>query len=112
TGRLRDARLAAWGLLPDVEELRERGREIRQQTIADLDRYIDEFSRALEARGGHVHFAASADEATEAIREVCRGRAAKIVAKSKSMASEEIRLNEALEREGLRVVETDLGEYI
>src|SRR5205814_8196203 len=66
----------------------------------------------LEARGGHVHFAASADEATEAIREVCRGRAAKIVAKSKSMASEEIRLNEALEREGLRVVETDLGEYI
>jgi L-lactate utilization protein LutB len=58
TARLRDARLAAWGLLPDVEELRERGREIKQRTIDDLDRYLDEFSRALEARGGHVHFAA------------------------------------------------------
>jgi L-lactate dehydrogenase complex protein LldF len=112
TARLRDARLAAWGLLPDVEDLRERGREIRQQTIADLDRYLHEFSRALEARGGHVRFAATADEATAAIREICRERGAKVVAKGKSMASEEIRLNEALERDGLRVVETDLGEYI
>jgi L-lactate dehydrogenase complex protein LldF len=112
TARLRDARLAAWGLLPDVEELRERGRAIKQQTIDDLDRYLDEFSRALEARGGHVHLAATADEATAAIREICRARGAKLVAKAKSMASEEIRLNESLEREGLRVVETDLGEYI
>ena len=112
TGRLRDARLAAWGLLPDVEELRERGREIKQRTIDDLDRYLDEFSRALEARGGHVHFAATAGEAADTIRDICRRGEARLVAKSKSMASEEIRLNEALERDGLRVVETDLGEYI
>jgi L-lactate dehydrogenase complex protein LldF len=112
TARLRDARLAAWGLLPDVAELRERGREIRQQTIADLDRYVDEFSRALEQRGGQIHFAADAEEATAAIREICRARGAKLVAKGKSMASEEIGLNEALEQDGLRVVETDLGEYI
>jgi L-lactate dehydrogenase complex protein LldF len=112
TARLRDARLAAWGLLPDVEKLRERGREIRQQTIADLDWYLDEFSRALEERGGEVHFAADAEEATAAIREICRARGARMVAKGKSMASEEIGLNEALERDGLRVVETDLGEYI
>jgi L-lactate dehydrogenase complex protein LldF len=112
TARLRDARLAAWGLLPDVEELRERGREIRQQTIADLDRYVDEFSRALEQRGGQIHVAADAEEATAAIREICRARGAKLVAKGKSMASEEIGLNEALEQDGLRVVETDLGEYI
>jgi L-lactate dehydrogenase complex protein LldF len=112
TARLRDARLAAWGLLPDVEELRDRGREIRQQTIADLDRYLDEFSRALEERGGEVHLAADAEEATAAIREICRARGAKLVAKGKSMASEEIGLNEALERDGVRVVETDLGEYI
>ena len=112
TGRLRDARLAAWGLLPDVEELRERGREIKQRTIDDLDRYLGEFSRALEARGGHVHFAATAGEAADTIRDICRRSGARLVAKSKSMASEEIRLNEALERDGLRVVETDLGEYI
>lgn len=112
TARLRDARLAAWGLLPDAEALREQGREIRQRTIADLDRYLGEFSQALDARGGHVHFAATADEATVAIREICRRAEAKLVAKSKSMASEEIRLNEALEADGVRVVETDLGEYI
>jgi L-lactate dehydrogenase complex protein LldF len=112
TGRLRDARLAAWRLLPDVEELRERGRRIRQQTIDDLDRYLDEFTAAFEGHGGHVHFAPTADDATAAIREICRHRGAKLVAKSKSMASEEIRLKEALEGDGLRVVETDLGEYI
>jgi len=112
TARLRDARLAAWGLLPDVEELRERGREIKQRTIDDLDRYLDEFSQALEARGGHVHFADTAGEAADTIRDICRRGGARLVAKSKSMASEEIRLNEALERDGLRVVETDLGEYI
>jgi L-lactate dehydrogenase complex protein LldF len=110
TARLRDARLAAWDLLPDVEELRERGREIKQRTISDLDRYVVDFARALEARGGHVHYAATAEEANATISGLCRG--AKLVAKSKSMASEEIRLNEALEREGVRVVETDLGEYI
>jgi L-lactate dehydrogenase complex protein LldF len=112
TARLRDARLAAWGLLPDVEALREQGRKIRHRTIADLDRYLDDFSQALGARGGHVHFAATAEEATAAIREICRRSEAKLVAKSKSMASEEIGLNKALEGDGLRVVETDLGEYI
>ncbi|MEN3342374.1 MAG: L-lactate dehydrogenase complex protein LldF [Actinomycetota bacterium] len=112
TSRLREARLAAWGLLPDVEELRERGREIRQRTIGDLDRYVAQFAKAFEANGGHVHFAANAEEATAAIRAICRDADARLVAKAKSMASEEIRLNEALERDGLRVVETDLGEYI
>jgi L-lactate dehydrogenase complex protein LldF len=112
TARLRDARLAAWGLLPDVEELRDRGREIKRRTIDDLDRYVAEFSRSLDARGGRVHFAATAEEATAAIGDICRASGAGLVAKAKSMASEEIRLNEALEREGMRVVETDLGEYI
>jgi L-lactate dehydrogenase complex protein LldF len=112
TARLRDARLAAWGLLPDVEELRTRGREIRQQTIGELDRHLEDFTDAFQARGGHVHFAATAGEATDAIRQICRSGEARLVAKSKTMASEEIGLNEALERDGLRVVETDLGEYI
>jgi L-lactate dehydrogenase complex protein LldF len=112
TARLYEARLAAWGLLPDVESLRDRGREIRQTTIADLDRYLDQFTRTLEDRGGHVHFAETAADATAEIAGICRSRGARLVAKSKSMASEEIRLNDALESEGLRVVETDLGEYI
>ena len=112
TARLRDARLDAWGLLPNLEELRERGHEIRRQTVDDLDRYLDDFIRALEGSGGHVHFAATAEEATSAILAICHDSRARLVAKAKSMASEEIGLNEVLERAGLRVVETDLGEYI
>jgi L-lactate dehydrogenase complex protein LldF len=112
TARFYSARLNAWDDLPDAEALRERAREIRTRTIEDLDRHLADFTRALEARGGHVHFAATAEDARNYIVDVCRRRGAKLVAKSKSMASEEIRLNEALEEAGVRPVETDLGEYI
>jgi L-lactate dehydrogenase complex protein LldF len=112
TGRFYSARVGAWDDLPDAEALRERAREIRSRTIADLDRHLADFRRAVEDRGGRVHFAATAEEARSYIVDVCTRRGAKLVAKSKSMASEEIRLNEALEGAGVRPVETDLGEYI
>ncbi|HEV3407801.1 MAG TPA: LutB/LldF family L-lactate oxidation iron-sulfur protein, partial [Gaiellaceae bacterium] len=112
TGRFYSARLKAWDELAETEALRERGREIRTRTIDELDRHLATFTRALESRGGHVHFAATAEEARRYIVEVCRRRDAKLVAKSKSMASEEIRLNEALAAAGVEAVETDLGEYI
>jgi L-lactate dehydrogenase complex protein LldF len=112
TANLRDLRLGAWAQLDDVEALRERGREARSRAIQGLPRYLDEFQRNVEARGGHVHRCATDAEATETIAGICRSVGAKLVAKSKSMASEEIGLNDALEAEGVRVVETDLGEYI
>lgn len=112
TARLRDNRLRAWGELDDIEALRERGREARTRAIKDLPRYLDEFQRNVEARGGRVHRCASDADARAAIVEICRAAGAKLVAKSKSMASEEIALNGALEAEGMTVVETDLGEYI
>src|SRR5439155_20294140 len=73
---------------------------------------IEQFRAAVEARGGHVHFARTGDDASAYVAEVCRSHGAKVAAKSKSMASEEIRLNDALEAAGVRPVETDLGEYI
>jgi L-lactate dehydrogenase complex protein LldF len=82
------------------------------RTIADVDRYVAEFTSAVEARGGRVHFARTADDARSYVAGVCRDAGAKVAAKSKSMATEEIRLNEALEDVGVRPVETDLGEYI
>ena len=82
------------------------------RTISDLDRHLAEFTTAFEARGGKVLFARTAEEANEYIVGVCRRAEAKLVAKSKSMASEEIRVNEALEAAGIRPVECDLGEYI
>ena len=112
TIRLYGHRTTAWEELEDVGALRERAREIRARTIDDLDRHLDDFARALEARGGHVHRCASAEEAARVVVEVCERTDAKLAAKSKSMATEEIGLNRALEAVGVRVVETDLGEYI
>ena len=112
TGRLYGHRVAAWDELEDVEALRERAREIRTRTMADLPAHVDAFARAVEARGGRVHRAADAAEAREAVVGVCRAAGARRAAKSKSMATEEIGLNPALEEAGIEVVETDLGEYI
>ncbi len=112
TNRLRTKRVAAWAELADVEELRQRAHEIRMAVIDDLDAHVARFTAALESRGGHVFFARTAAEASAYVADVCRRRGAKLAAKSKSMVSEEIGLNEALEAIGVRPVETDLGEYI
>ena len=68
--------------------------------------------RSLEALGGHVHWAADGAEATAIVRELVGRHGTRIVAKGKSMASEEIHLNEVLEADGCEVIETDLGEFI
>jgi L-lactate dehydrogenase complex protein LldF len=110
--RLRSHRVTAWGEVDDVQELRQRGHDIKMRTIDDLDRYLEQFREALEARGGHVHFTETAEDAARVVVDICRRHDAKLVAKAKSMASEEIGLNRALEAVGIRAVETDLGEYI
>ncbi|HEX2045721.1 MAG TPA: LUD domain-containing protein, partial [Gaiellaceae bacterium] len=112
TGRFYAARTKAWSDLPDVEELRERAREIRTRTMDDLERHLEDFTRAVERAGGRVHRCRTAAEASETIGGICREAGASLAVKSKSMASEEIRLNEALAAAGVEPVETDLGEYI
>ena len=112
TARLMGNRVAAWDELPDVAELRDRAHEARMKVIRDLDRHVAEFTAALEARGGHAHFARTAEEARAIVVDICRRTGAKLAAKSKPMATEEIGLNAALEAAGVRPVETDLGEYI
>ena len=105
-------REAVFATLPDAEAVRDRARAIRAHTIAHLDRYLEQFTAAVEARGGHVHRAATAQEACDLVVRLAQQAGSPLVAKSKSMVTEEIGLNAALERAGLRVVETDLGEYI
>jgi L-lactate dehydrogenase complex protein LldF len=112
TGRLRAGRLDAWDEAGDIAGLRVRGRQIRTSTIVDLDRHLEMFERSLSARGGVVHRTKTAEEAAATVVGICRQANAQLVAKSKSMATEEIRLNRALEDAGLKVVETDLGEYL
>jgi L-lactate dehydrogenase complex protein LldF len=112
TEHLYARRVDAWSELADVEALRERAREIRTRTIRDLDRYLEEFRAALEERGGKFVVCSTADEAARYVVEVCRARDAKLVAKTKSMATEEIGLNAALAAAGVEAVETDVGEYL
>ena len=112
TARLYHLRLKAWEDLDDVAALRERAREIRTRTMEDLERHLEDFRRAAEARGTVVHRCATAEDACATIVEICRRAGARRAAKAKSMATEEIGLNEALEATGISVVETDLGEYI
>ena len=85
---------------------------VRAETLAHLDRYVDEFATNVERAGGHVFFAADAAEATSHVAGLARERGVKLVVKSKSMVTEEIGLNPALEAEGTEVVETDLGEFM
>ena len=112
TARLYGNRTAAWQALPEVEVLRHRAHDARMRVIDDLRTHIARFTEALEARGGRVHFAPTAADAASYVTDVCRDSGARLAAKSKSMLSEEIGLNGALEAAGIRVVETDLGEYI
>jgi L-lactate dehydrogenase complex protein LldF len=112
TRRLHEGRTAAWGSLDDAEALRERAREIRARTIADLDAHLATFASAIERRGGHVVFCRTPEEANAYIVDVCKKAGAGLAVKSKSMVSEEIGLNQALEQSGVKPVETDLGEYL
>ncbi|MCS6964082.1 LutB/LldF family L-lactate oxidation iron-sulfur protein [Thermoflexus sp.] len=106
------SRLKALSDLPDAETVRDRARAIRAHTIAHLDRYLEQFAQEVERHGGKVFWAATAREACDYIVSLARSRGIPMVAKSKSMVSEEIGLNHTLEAAGIRVVETDLGEFI
>ena len=112
TLRLYDHRVAAWDGLGDVEALRETARRIREGTLARLDDHLEAFADAVEARGGTVFFARTAEEARAYVVDVCTRAGARLAVKSKSMLSEEIGLNAALEAAGVHAVETDLGEYL
>jgi len=105
-------RAAAKARLPEFEELRNVGRDIKDHTLAYLDLYLEEYERKATAAGAKVHWAATAADAREIILGICRDVGAKLVTKGKSMISEEIGLNDELEAAGMEVVETDLGEYL
>jgi len=107
-----DKRAAAIARLPEFDALCECGREIKDHVIAHLDYYLERFAAEVEARGGQVHWARDAAEAREAVLAICRAVGATTVTKGKSMVSEEIGLNDWLERHGITPIETDLGEYI
>ncbi len=102
----------AFESLPDAQGRRERAHEIRVDVVEHLATYLEQFTTHARENGMLIHRAADGGQAIKQVLEIALHNRAKLVAKSKTMVSEEIGLNHTLEGEGLEVIETDLGEYI
>ena len=98
--------------MPDWQQLRESGKQIRQHTMEHLDYYLQEFEANCTRAGGVVHWARDAEEARRIVVELVKASGSDEVIKIKSMTTEEIQLNAALERAGVHAYETDLAELI
>ncbi len=108
----RASRSAAATEVPEWEELRSAAARMKDRALAHLDDYLVQFESRFTAAGGVVHWAQDASEARSIVAAIARERGARLAVKGKSMTTEEIDLNPALEAAGIRVVETDLGEYV
>ena len=114
TGRLKEKRIEATSddELPDYQELRTQANALKKHAIDNLDHYLEEFERNVEAYGGKVVYCKDATEVSDFVLDLAKRRGSRLIVKSKSMTTEEVDLNERLEHHGLESVETDLGEYI
>ncbi len=112
TGAIRAKRLAAVAECRDWEQLRAAGSALKQDALARLPELLAELEANVIARGGRVHWARDAGEANRIITDLVRARGADEVVKVKSMATQEIGLNEHLAAEGITAIETDLAELI
>ncbi len=107
----RDRRAAAFADL-DFDSMRADMHRRKADAIERLPELIEQFTREAEAVGTVVHLARTPDDACRIIGDLAKERRVKLAVKSKSMATEEIKLNDHLEKQGVRTVETDLGEWI
>ena len=96
----------------NLDFAREKAKNIKWKTIENLDKYLVQFEQNFTKNGGKVIWAQDAEEANQAVLDICKQHGAKQVVKSKSMVTEEIHLNAFLEKNDIESVETDLGEYI
>ncbi|MBL7732358.1 MAG: iron-sulfur cluster-binding protein [Chitinophagaceae bacterium] len=97
---------------PDLNLVRERAKNIKWKAIETLDQQLETFEAAISKRGAKVIWAEDAQQALDAIHKICVEKNCKTLVKSKSMVTEEIHLNDFLQKNGIESVETDLGEYI
>ncbi len=114
--RLTDTLMAGnrrgYAALADSSRLRDHAKRIKEHTLAHLDRYLEQLEASVQRLGGKVHWAATAEDARQIIVKIAQDTGSRRAVKSKSMTSEEIHLNKALEKAGLEVAETDYGEFI
>ncbi len=112
TGTIRDKRLAVTAELDDWEQLRDAGAALKRRTLRHLDSYLLRLEESVTRAGGAVHWAADAAEANRIVTGLVEATGEREVVKVKSMATQEIGLNEALAEAGIRAYETDLAELI
>jgi L-lactate dehydrogenase complex protein LldF len=112
TSTIRDKRARVVDELPDWEELRQAGTAAKDRALLGLDRELERLEAAVVSAGGQVHWANDGSEACEIVAQVARSHGFRELVKVKSIASDEIRLNEALAAQGITAVETDLAELI
>ncbi len=114
--RLTDTLMAGnrrgYAALADSDRLRDHAKAIKEHTLANLDRYLQQLEASVLKNGGQVHWAATAEDARQIVVNIARRAHCSRAVKSKSMTSEEIHLNAALQQAGLEVTETDFGEFI
>ncbi len=114
--RLSDTLMTAnrrgYAALAESAALRDHAKRIKEHVLAHLDRYLEQLEASVEKAGGHVHWASTAEDARRIVVEIAEENNCKKAVKSKSMTSEEIHLNPALEAAGIEVTESDFGEYI
>jgi L-lactate dehydrogenase complex protein LldF len=112
TRTIRDKRIAAVAELEDWEDLREAGRALKDRVLRHLDEHLVALERRVQDAGGVVHWARDAAEMNAIVTELVAAAGSGEVVKAKSLTTEETRLNDALERRGIEVTETDLAELI
>jgi L-lactate dehydrogenase complex protein LldF len=112
THTIRDKRATAVAELDDWAQLRQAGKDVKDRTLRHLDHYLVQAEAAVTAAGGTVHWATDAAEANAVVAALVKGTGETEVVKVKSMATQEIGLNEALAAEGITAYETDLAELI
>ena len=112
TGKFANQRAHAFESTAAPLALRAKAREIRRNTFDEIDKHLETLFESLQNLGVHIHTAPDADSAKRIVLEIARKHGVETVVKSKSMASEEIHLNQALEAAGVTPYETDLGEWI
>ncbi|MEE9430466.1 MAG: LUD domain-containing protein [Melioribacteraceae bacterium] len=105
-------RYKATSKISDYEELKSRARKLKEESIENLPKLIEQLETVIKARGGKFFLASSGEEASEYITNICKQHNTKLVVKAKSITSEEIKLNHFLEDAGIEIAETDLAEFI
>ena len=96
----------------DLDAARKKAKNTKWRAIENLDKNLEQFEKNFTARGGNVIWAETAQDALDAVLQICKEKNAKRIVKMKSMVTEELHLNDFLAKHDIESVETDLGEYI